>query len=772
MNRKLLATGALSVAALLAAAFLPASQAAATLPAPTGVDGAIVDNRAQLDWDDVAGARDYVVFDVSTGQPGRVVGTVRASDWTSVNLPGRESFTWQVVARDPAKVQGARSQSITLYPGGAPDEPTPPPPTEPPAEPTDPTPPPPTEPTDPPAEPTDPTTPPPVFQPQPPREGLVQLGAAVSWQRLQDPVYRDTFLRYFDAATAENDMKARALWPERGRYNFTTADAFVDFMVSNGKEPRGHTLFWHGANPNWLTSGSFTQAEWRGFIQQYATDVVSRYADRVNDWDVLNEIIAEDGVGPNGDGLRTDNPWINGHGGDPLDAIEAMFRAAHAANPAAKLYINDFSVEFNRPKTEAYYRLVKALVDRGVPIHGVGFQSHLITESEGPGHSDPGGWSPTVGELTNILQRFADLGVQVQLTEADLKTSPTPGSTEQKLAAHADMARVLAQACQNVDRCPKVTWWGVNDSQSWLGAGEMTLLFSDTVTDGTFTPKPAYKATREVIGGGLAQPEPPVEEPTDPQPPAAQPIRTWGVDAGDSIFDVWPEIHAPLHERVQVSTEQVFPGEDASIRFETRRSDVQGNPGANSTWNPGNTGTRRAEVRDSIARSGNIGEGTDQWWSWATYFPADFDWDERGQFFGFMQFHQTANSGNPPVHFWVDEQENMMLDVRGGTGGRTSGDAQYTERFNLGPVALGAWNDLQVHFVWSSDPDTGLVEVYRNGQRVLSETAANLYSGQSAYVKQGIYSANGREKPTHVIYTSTTRLGDSLESVRPPIAGD
>lgn len=193
-----------------------------------------------------------------------------------------------------------------------------------------------------------------------------------------------------------------------------------------------------------------------------------------------------------------------------------------------------------------------------------------------------------------------------------------------------------------------------------------------------------------------------------------------------------------------------------------------GNPGANSTWNPGNTGTRRAEVRDSEGNSGRPGEGVEQWWGWSTFFPANFDWPERNQFFGFMQFHQTANSGNPPVHFWVDVNENMWVDVRGGTGGRTSGDAEHTKRIDLGPINKGAWNDIVFHVVWASDPERALVEVYRDGELVVSTPAANLYEGQSAYVKQGIYSANGTDAvPVHVIYTSTTRLGDSYEEVAP-----
>ncbi|TYP82019.1 endo-1,4-beta-xylanase [Blastococcus xanthinilyticus] len=516
MSKRYLA--ALVATCLIGFAGLTGAAGAATpLPPPGDLAGAIVDGRASLSWSPVENSRDTVIYDVSNGQPGRVVGRSTTDEWVSINLPGRPSFSFQVVARDVRKQEGVRSDTITLYRGGRPTEPEPPtPPSEPetpppPVEPTEPPPPtdpeePPTEPEEPPTDPeeppTDPTTPPAAVRDEP-----VDLGAAVSLARLQDPVYRETVVRYFDSITAENEMKARALQPQRGVFSFSSADQLVAFARENGKEVRGHTLFWHGANPSWISNGSFSQAEWAQLIRDHASNVVGHFAGDITSWDVLNEIVAEDGSG-----LRTDNPWVNGFGGDPLDAIALMFQAAHEADPAARLCINDFSVEFNRPKTEAYYRLVRDLLARGVPIDCVGFQSHLITESEGPGVSDPGGWSPTLGELTGVLQRFADLGVTVQLTEADLKTSPTPGTTEQKLAAHADMARVLAGACQAVQACTELTWWGVNDSQSWLGSGEMTLLFSDTVTDDAFTPKPAYWATRDILGGGPGG-SPPVEAP-------------------------------------------------------------------------------------------------------------------------------------------------------------------------------------------------------------------------------------------------------------------
>ncbi|MGY2066766.1 heparin lyase I family protein [Blastococcus sp. SYSU DS0619] len=252
-----------------------------------------------------------------------------------------------------------------------------------------------------------------------------------------------------------------------------------------------------------------------------------------------------------------------------------------------------------------------------------------------------------------------------------------------------------------------------------------------------------------------AAPTPPPPAEPEPAAPAAQPARVWDYEPGGSLVPPWMEIHALRSDQHGITTENPYPGTTRSAFFTVKRGDTG--------WN-GTRGTLRSEVRDSIANSGNVKEGTDQWWAWPTFFPADFDWDERGQFLIFTQWHQTVNSGNPNVHFWSDVNEHLMVDVRGGTGGRVAGDAQYTRTFDLGLIDKGSWNDFMVHFVWSSDPSKGLIEVWHQGERVLSENVANLYVGQSVYIKQGIYSAAGTNR-VHRIQHSVLRHGPTRASV-------
>ncbi|MGY1847452.1 heparin lyase I family protein [Blastococcus sp. SYSU DS1021] len=251
---------------------------------------------------------------------------------------------------------------------------------------------------------------------------------------------------------------------------------------------------------------------------------------------------------------------------------------------------------------------------------------------------------------------------------------------------------------------------------------------------------------------------PPATDPeSDPEPelPAVQPTRVWGYDATTLVPGPWPEIHALRSDQYGTTTANPYPGSERTAFFTVQRGDTG--------WN-GTHGTLRSEVRDSIAASGDVRPGDEQWWAWSTFFPADFDWDERGQFLIYTQWHQTVNSGNPNVHFWSDVNENLMVDVRGGTGGRTAGDAQYVRTFNLGTIDKGAWNDHTVRFIWSPDPAKGLIEVWHQGEKVLSERVANLYEGQSVYIKQGIYSAAGTYR-THYLQHSPIGFGPTRESV-------
>ena len=301
----------------------------------------------------------------------------------------------------------------------------------------------------------------------------VPLGSAVSRAHLEgsDARYRSTLLANFSSITPENEMKFGWLQPQRGVFDFTSADALVDFAEANGKQVRGHTLVWDGSNPAWLWQGTWTRAEALALLEDHIKTVVSRYRGRVQAWDVVNEPFNEDGTIK-----RTLWQYYLGD-----EYIELAFRWAREADPSAKLVLNDYTVERANPKSDAMLRLVKDFKARGVPIDGVGFQAHA--------HAGP---LATEAELVANMERFGAAGVDVELTELDVAFSAV--SLTDKLLGQAELYGRHARACRRVSACKKVTVWGVSDATSWLGLAQAPLLF-----DGGYAAKPAFATTADEL---------------------------------------------------------------------------------------------------------------------------------------------------------------------------------------------------------------------------------------------------------------------------------
>jgi len=302
----------------------------------------------------------------------------------------------------------------------------------------------------------------------------VRIGSAVRTGPLQqDERYRDALRTEFGSVTPEDAMKWARVEPQPGQYRFEAADAVVDFAGRHGQFVRGHTLVWHRSVPSWLTEGGFTAEQVRGILRHHIEVMVSRYAGRVGAWDVVNEAFNEDGT------LRG-SFWLQRLG---PGYIADAFRWAHAADPSAALYLNDFNVEWTAPKSNALHALVRDLRAQGVPVHGVGLQSHVLVTTP-------------FADLARTIRRFADLGVDVALTELDVRM-PLP-VTAAKLADQAGVYSRGVRACLSVDRCRSITVWGFTDAHSWVpesipGWG------AATVTDETLRHKPAYCAVYQAL---------------------------------------------------------------------------------------------------------------------------------------------------------------------------------------------------------------------------------------------------------------------------------
>ncbi|TFK20386.1 family 10 xylanase glycosyl hydrolase [Coprinopsis marcescibilis] len=282
--------------------------------------------------------------------------------------------------------------------------------------------------------------------------GKQYFGSAVDNPALADkPYVRQLTNRLdFSQLTPSNTMKWETIQPQRGVFNFTGGDEIVKLAQRNGQKVRGHTCLWHSQLAPWVEAGKFDNATLHEIIHDHCYKMVRHYRGDVGfdvswivSWDVVNEAFEDDGT------FRK-TVFYNTTG---LTYFDTVFRSARAADPKAKLYINDYNLEGLGPKSDAVAALVKDLKARGVPIDGIGVQGHLIL-----------GRVPTT--IKENFQRFADLGVEVAITELDIRMElpVTPEKLEQQ---RKDYETVIA-ACRAVKKCIGVTIWDYTDKYSWV----------------------------------------------------------------------------------------------------------------------------------------------------------------------------------------------------------------------------------------------------------------------------------------------------------------
>ena len=308
--------------------------------------------------------------------------------------------------------------------------------------------------------------------------------------------------RQFSCLTAENAMKWQSLNDEAGVYDFSAADAYIDFAEKNQMAVIGHTLVWHSQTPRWVFQDESGQAASRELLLKRMRDhihtVVGRYKGRVKGWDVVNEAISDGGSDAP---MLRNSPWKRIIGDDFIDHA---FRFAREADPRAELYYNDYGL-FHREKRKRVIKMLRGLLDRGVPIDGVGMQGHYQLDK------------PSVDDIEDAIKDFAALGLKVMVTELDVDVLPSrgdvgvadiarreaydaalnpyqngmPDEVQQRLARrYADIFGVFLKHRQQVTR---VTIWGLHDGQTWLngfpirGRTNHPLLF-----DRELKPKPAF----------------------------------------------------------------------------------------------------------------------------------------------------------------------------------------------------------------------------------------------------------------------------------------
>lgn len=320
-----------------------------------------------------------------------------------------------------------------------------------------------------------------------------QIGAAIQDNQTPDTSEDAQILKdQFNSISAEYQMKPDIIAPTEGVFDWTVPDALVQFAEDNNMAIRGHALLWHLSTPDYFLHG--TPAEVRERLENYVTEVVTRYRGRIFAWDVVNEVITDDDSAT--DPYRRSG-WWDASGGN-ADYIDWAFNAARAADPDCLLFINEYSTRFSG-KRGRYIEVIQDLVDRGIPLDGVGHQMHLNVETQA---------SDALAAIDAIDNAF--MGLIQHVTELDISLYPDPGSCfadqtgcradygdnipESVLREQAELYRGLFNGFVQRSSVTSVTTWGVSDAQSWLNTVPVTRTNAPLLWDRDRNAKSALQA--------------------------------------------------------------------------------------------------------------------------------------------------------------------------------------------------------------------------------------------------------------------------------------
>jgi endo-1,4-beta-xylanase len=303
--------------------------------------------------------------------------------------------------------------------------------------------------------------------------------------------------RHFNTATAENHMKPDFIAPsskptsDDWAYRWTQADSIVNAVNAAGLKMHGHTLIWHSQTPSWLSAGDKETV--LANLEKYVTEVVTHFKGRLISWDVVNEAMRDgltsaDAAGDWKNCLRTTgNAWNTNIG---PEYIEKAFLAARAADPDAKLFYNDYSLNSfqGNNKQRAVYNMVRDINNRypnvgGRPlIDGIGMQSHHHLNT-------------TPESVEASIELFSSLNVDITISEMDIQAAKASynnltnswddNAARNQAQKYAAMFRIFKKHASKISR---VTFWGLDDGTSWRKDSHPTLLDKD------YNLKPAFYA--------------------------------------------------------------------------------------------------------------------------------------------------------------------------------------------------------------------------------------------------------------------------------------
>jgi GH35 family endo-1,4-beta-xylanase len=278
------------------------------------------------------------------------------------------------------------------------------------------------------------------------------LGTAVVARRIvgdrpDDQAYRDTLKAHFNSAVFENDMKWVA-WeegsPAQRREHRERTRSAVRWLREHGLRVRGHTLVWPGYGARWpylppdirekVNARDATGLRRR--VAAHVADIAGAFRGDLEEWDVVNEPV--------------DNRVLQSVLGEA--ALVEWFHLARAADPSARLYLNDFTMlsygALSRSRSRQFHDNVRFLLDSGAPLDGIGEQAHHV-----------GDRLVGIGRVLAELDRFAQFGLPIRLTEFDIDSEDR--------ALQADYLRDFYTAAFSHQAVNGVLMWGFWARHHW-----------------------------------------------------------------------------------------------------------------------------------------------------------------------------------------------------------------------------------------------------------------------------------------------------------------
>ena len=292
------------------------------------------------------------------------------------------------------------------------------------------------------------------------------IGTAVQAEQLGDPELARLIGEEVGQLTPEWQMKMEYIVQANGTFRFDAPDRIAAFAAAHGQRLFGHTLVWYAQRPPAFAKLDAGRTSLRDAYANYITAVVGRYRGAAVGWDVVNEAIAEDGSG-----------WRDSLWSERLGAFEHMrlaYELAHAADPRAILFLNDYNLEALPAKRTSFLKLAESLLKAGAPLGGLGTQTHV-------------GVDLAAGSISAAVRDLASLGLPIHISEMDVSTVRGAGLFASQGELSARQGALYAEAARAFSALPTAqrfafTLWGLRDRDSWLrraNAADSPLLFDD-----------------------------------------------------------------------------------------------------------------------------------------------------------------------------------------------------------------------------------------------------------------------------------------------------